>query len=499
MSGPSHEATVVPPEEAVERAAADPARPALHFRPPAGWMNDPNGMIWRDGAFHLFYQHNPHGDRWGHIHWGHAVSRDLVRWEHRPVALAPSRAEGEAHCFTGSAWCDHSGSPMLFYTSVAAEECARPNEQWAVHCDDRLSCFRKSAENPILSLEEHTGPPFRGDWRDPFVFREAGREYLILGTCLEEQCTAGVALYESESPDLLDWRYRGLLHGDPTGEVEFFECPNLLHLDEEHLLVYSAHRPVEYLAGCFDPEADEDALFVSTEAGRLDHSTQFYAAGRVADAPGDAPLVVGWVRGWNPGRGWNGTLSLPRVLARGPNGSLRQSLVPALSTLRIGPGAEAEARTLSGRMALEGLTAPCLEVRASLRPGSAPTCGLRLLRADDREPLVTVRWRDGSGGGRIEVEGNSWELPLHLGEASRREVGSSQPRVTAFPAAPVDGRLELRLVWDRSLLELFAREGRDACTRVIDGRGDPVMVDAFAAGGDARLERLHAWRLREVW
>ena len=83
------------------RAQADPARPIYHFLPPAYWMNDPNGPIYHDGWFHLFYQHNPYGDEWGHMHWGHARSRDLVRWEQLPIALAPSYEEGEEHVLSG--------------------------------------------------------------------------------------------------------------------------------------------------------------------------------------------------------------------------------------------------------------------------------------------------------------------------------------------------------------------------------------------------------------
>jgi len=81
-------------------------------------MNDPNGTIYRDGWYHLFYQHNPYGDDWGHIHWGHARSRDLARWEHLPIALWPSAEKREAHCFSGCAAIDGTGRPMIFYTSI---------------------------------------------------------------------------------------------------------------------------------------------------------------------------------------------------------------------------------------------------------------------------------------------------------------------------------------------------------------------------------------------
>lgn len=488
--------------EAAGRAASDPARPGFHFRPPAGWMNDPNGTIWHGGRCHLFYQHNPYGDRWGNIHWGHAVSRDLVRWQHLPVALAPSRELGEDHCFTGSAWRPEDGDPMLFYTSVSDEPDARPNEQWAVQCDDELRSFRKSDANPVLELATHGGPAFRDDWRDPFVFGEDGRIFLLLGAVRDEDGAPTVALYEAADPELLRWRYRGLLHRAAPSEAAFFECPNLLRVGEGHLLAYSAHRPVEYLAGRFDPDAGPEGLFGVSERGRLDHAADFYATGRIAGGPGAAPVVVGWVRGWSPGRGWNGALSLPRILSRGPGGFLRQTPVPALATLREGTGAELRDRPLDATTRVDGVEGPCLEVRASLVPGDASACGLRLVRCSDGEPVATVRWRAGrdAGEGRLEVEGRSWGLELAPDRPPRGGIGDARPCVTRFPAPlPDDGRLELRLFWDRSLLELFARDGRDVCTRVLATAGEPVAVEAFAGGGVARLARLRAWELEEIW
>src|SRR5580765_20545 len=105
--------------EAAPRAEADPTRPVYHFRPPANWMNDPNGPIYHKGYYHMFYQHNPYGDKWGNMHWGHARSRDLVRWEHLPIALWPSKEAGEEHVFSGCALINDQGQPMIFYTSIA--------------------------------------------------------------------------------------------------------------------------------------------------------------------------------------------------------------------------------------------------------------------------------------------------------------------------------------------------------------------------------------------
>lgn len=510
MSGTGRDGTAAT-REAVGRAEADPARPGFHFRPPAGWMNDPNGTIRLGDHYHLFYQHNPSGDRWGNIHWGHARSRDLVHWEHLPLALAPEPARGEGHCFTGSAWTRPDGTPMLFYSSFPPSGVDRPAEQWAVECDPELTRFRRPTDdNPILSLADHGGPAFGPDWRDPFVFGAEGRAFLVLGAVLEDGGAPVLALYEARDDGLLDWEYRGLLHrGDPD-ETAFFECPNLVRAGGRDLLIYSAHRPVECLVGTFDPTAP---AFTGGTRVPLDRSPHFYATGRMAHAPGDDPVLVGWVRGWSPGRGWNGALGLPRRLSVGPDGRPRQRPVSAVERLR-GAGTEIRDRTLdpdgsdgtgggagSGRdgtaAAVEG---PCLEARATLRPTAGGAVGLRVVRAGGR-PLATVRYRAAADGrGRLEVEGESWPLDLDPHAAPEAGRGEARPETTTFPlAVGPDDPLELRLFWDRSLLELFLQGGREVCTRVIAGGGEPVSVEPFAEGATARVETLRVWVLGEVW
>ena len=118
-----------------KRVEKDPARPIYHLQPPALWSNDPNGPIFYQGTYHLFYQHNPYGDDWGHMHWGHFQSKDLAHWEHMPIALAPSEDLGEEHCFSGCATVTKKGQVMLIYTSIGK----RLPEQWAaVPEDDEL-------------------------------------------------------------------------------------------------------------------------------------------------------------------------------------------------------------------------------------------------------------------------------------------------------------------------------------------------------------------------
>lgn len=488
----------------VPEARRDPARPACHFRPPARWMNDPNGTIHHRGWYHLFYQHNPFGDEWGEMHWGHARSRDLVRWEHLPVALAPTPEAGEAHCFSGCAWKDAAGRPVLFYSSFPEGE-GRPAEQWIVRCDDALARFEKPASNPVLSLEDPDVPVFGPEWRDPFVFEEEGRTFLILGATLDGE--AVVPLWEAADGSLERWRYRGILHRSPAGEVDFFECPGLLRVGDRHVLAYSAHRPVEYLCGSFDPAA---GTFEPRRRGRLDHSPNLYATSFFAAEPGGRPVLVAWVRGWPGGRGWNGTLGLPRLLEPAADGGVRQRPLDALAELRDADAGESlapESVLDDGSLAV-GPPAASLEVRAVVALREARAWGLRLRRAADGETVATVRLEAGREAGdatgrplRARIEGRTLRFRLRAGEPPAAGAGAGRPAVTEIPlpATRPDDAVEVRAFWDRSLLEVFLDGGREACTLVLDARGEPVRAEAFAEGGAARARALEAWPLEAIW
>ena len=237
---------------ATAKAQADPTRPIYHFCPPANWMNDPNGTIYHNGYYHLFYQHNPYGDEWGHIHWGHARSTDLVQWEHLPIALWPSQELGEEHCFSGCAAMNGAGQPMLIYTMVGpGTHDKRPaNEQWAAIGDADWITWQKHPANPVLSLQTQGGPPFRGDWRDPFIFTEAGRTFLVIGGDYDD--VAGVALYEATDDTLVNWRYHKLLYQKTRDERLFLECPNFFKVDGKWVLLTSPYKTLEYVVGDFD-------------------------------------------------------------------------------------------------------------------------------------------------------------------------------------------------------------------------------------------------------
>lgn len=454
--------------EAAERVKDDPSRPTFHVVAPGNWMNDPNGPIYYKGYYHLFYQHNPYGDDWGNMHWGHVRSRDLARWEHLPIALWPSRTLGEDHVFSGSATIGPDGRPLAFYTSIGP----RPPEQWAaVPEDDDLVRWRKHPANPVLTEALH-GDVKVHEWRDPFVFPVGDETYMVLGGNLNASAggQAVVLVYRAEDRDLTRWSYRGVLFRHPDPEVKNIECPLLVPSGDRWLLIVSQGQPVDWFVGDLDPAT---MRFTPAGRGKIDFG-QLYAPNVLMNDPEGRRILWGWVNGVPGGKGWRHCLTLPRVLTISDDGRLAQAPARSLETLR-GPRRAVEGVVLRpGPNPLEGVRGEALEVRATIRPGGARVVGLDVLRSEDGSRSAPIRYDREAG--MLDVAGS--RAPFALG-----------------PGEPLD----LHVFVDHSILEVSADRGRVWITRVVDYRPGEVGVSAHAEGGEARLEGLESWPLGSIW
>jgi len=460
---------------ATPRAAADPARPLYHFCPPAQWMNDPNGTIYHNGYYHLFYQHNPYSDEWGHMHWGHARSTDLIHWEQLPIALWPSLEAGEEHVFSGCAALTGDGTPLLIYTSVKqGEHGVRPaNEQWGALGDADWITWQKHPANPLLALESHGGPAFRGEWRDPYIFHEAGRTFMVIGGDYAD--VAGVALYEATDASLTQWQYHKLLYQRPRGEKTFLECPNFFKIGDKWVLLISPYDLIEYIVGDFDLQT---LTFTPQHEGLLDPGVtngtpptpNFYASNTLFDPQGRC-ILLGWVRGFAAGRGWNGCLALPRVLTLGPDGRPEQSPISQVQELR------AEHFNRSGfTLDNSSYTVPqplsnALELGLLVQPGTGTLVVQLPGASDDGQPAV-IRYE----GATLTVLGTT--VPLHLG---------------------ADEPLKFQLFLDRSVLELFVNGGRIAVTRLLTITETTPTLTISAEAGSLTVISLDLWQLRTIW
>ena len=304
-------------------------KPAWHYRPEANWINDPNGVVHHDGWYHLYYQYNPHSDRWGDIHWGHARSRDLLTWKTLPVALCPQHERKELHCFSGGCCKDENGLPHFFYTSVgdAADGLdARTGayQRLALPADDGLTRLVQD-EDFALTNAVH-GDMTVLEWRDPCVVRYGNQYLMVLGGLAEGR--GCVLLYTS--PDLRTWTYRHILAQSAAADGVTWECPNIFFLDGKCCLIYSPCAAVRVKIGTLD----EDLRFHEEREEILDPAAWngFYAPQVLRDELGRT-ILFGWMPESDnvPHKGWSGVMALPRVLTLNADGLNAQPV----------PGAEA--------------------------------------------------------------------------------------------------------------------------------------------------------------
>ena len=296
----------------MEPDTATTERLRFHFEPERGWMNDPNGLCFFRGLHHAFFQHYPDAPHWGPMHWGHAVSEDLIHWRELPIALRPDQPyENGGGCWSGSA-VEKDGRLHLFYTSTSK---GHAQAQSLAISDDGIR-FVKHPGNPVVPVSPVD--PSNHDFRDPKVFPYGDEWRMVCGA--GKDGLASVLLFRSA--DLVHWEYLGpVFQSREMGAVP--ECPDLFPLDGRWVLLFSrmdGARRVQFIVGTFDGEHFKPETFVQPETG-----PDFYAAQTYADAPGRR-LCIGWMWHWGreaaPGAVRAGALTLPRELSLDADGTL---------------------------------------------------------------------------------------------------------------------------------------------------------------------------------
>jgi beta-fructofuranosidase len=456
---------------AIPLAESDPQRPVYHFRPPAQWNNDPNGTIFYKGWHHLFYQHNPYKAEWGSMHWGHARSRDLVNWEHLPIALWPSLEKGEQHVFSGSAILGPDGRPRILYTSIGK----RDPEQWmAIPADDDLISWEKYPQNPVATTKLH-GARRVLDWRDPFLFREAGEVYMVCGgngSGWGRSGSAAVQLYRAAAEDLSAWKYLGPVFEYRDRQYTNIECPNLFKLGSKWVLLMSPHKPTEYFVGDLDFSRPG---FVPEMHGLLDPGAS-YASNVSFDDQGRCILWLWGQTGTDPVKGWNSVMTLPRILSIDSEGALRQNPAPEFEKLRGALRMSSPAPLEGKAVPLDGISGDCLEIEAEFDVGRATGVGLRLrCSAAGRAGAVVKYHTDGTGP---YANGGTFAIG------------------TAGAVLGRQRNVRMRVFLDKRVIEAYVNDGAVAIFSVVDAGPEDLGVEAFASGGTARLVSLKAWPLK---
>jgi beta-fructofuranosidase len=459
-------------------------RPIYHYMPEKYWMNDPNGLLYYKGEYHLFYQYNPNGAQWGTIHWGHAKSSDLVHWEQLPVALTPSLELGEHHCFSGCAVND-DGVPTLFYTSIGIEDRHHTSgaEQWVATSADDMLIWTKSEGNPVLTSSIH-GDLVITEWRDPFVWRDREAWFMVLGGSYQGK--GCVLLYRSE--DLRQWSF---VHKLLEGDSDIWECPNFFPLGDggQYVLIYSPSNVVRYYIGTWNA----DYTFTPESEGVVDHSggQGYYAPNSLVDGQGRR-IMWGWLtevaRGAFEVEGeWAGVQSIPRILSL-EDGRLVQHAVPELQILRSNPRSFSEKSIAAGEWRT-GVHGRALEIIAEFKLENETTpFGIKVLQSAGSEEETVVIYDPSSGSLSIERAKSSLSDKPHKSNLiGRISIRKGQ-------------KLQLHIFVDHSVIEVFANGLECISTRIYPTREDSVNVSVFAMNEAAvTLQQLDIWDMNSIW
>jgi len=334
------------------KLAADPLRPQFHLLPAKNWMNDPNGPIFWNGFYHMFFQYNPNAAVWGDMHWNHAVSQDMIHWRHLPIALTPTPGWADAEgCFTGSAVSDN-GTATILYTGVQETPFERATLRDGHHNFRETQCLATSSDLQLRSWNKWKDPviqppddPKLTGFRDPFLWQDENPKLWYLGVASGQFKVGGrVLLYRSK--DLRNWEYLHPLatghwtekeNTNPVDSGEMWECPDFFPLGKKHVLLYSTAGQVIWEVGELDLK---ELVFHSQKRGVLDHGA-YYAQKTQLDAKGNR-ILWGWIPEKRPdseliAAGWAGCMALPRVLTLAPDDTLEMRFASEVQRLYKDP------------------------------------------------------------------------------------------------------------------------------------------------------------------
>lgn len=476
--------------------APPPPRPLLHFTPERNWTNDPNGLIWLNNEYHLFYQYNPHGDQWGHMSWGHAVSKDLLSWQHLPVAIPE---ENGIMIFSGTAVFDRANTsglgtpdnPPLIAVYTGHDEKNHLQHQNLASSTDLGRTWNKFPGNPVLDLHA-------AEFRDPKVFWHTPTKRWIMVVAMAAERKA---LFFASS-NLKAWTK--LSEFGPQGRegVPNWECPDLFELpligqpsESRWVLTINVGgnglhggSGCQYFIGRFD-----GTTFTSDNPKEqvlwLDHGPDFYAFQTYQDAPDAKRIGLAWMTnthyaGGQPTSPWRGSMTVPREFtlqstADGPRISQRpitgitafleshHSTRTSLKDLAIAAGVTPI--KASGQVAL---------ITAEFDPGTAERFGLRVREGEHQYTAV------------------DYDVKRHELAIDRRHAGQSgfnvgfAARHAAAAAPDPDGHIRITIVVDQQSVEAFTAGGLTAITSLVFPDAKSTGMSLFAEGGTAKLVNL---------
>lgn len=494
---PEHPADLSIPSE---RFAGDNLRPVYHGMPAANWTNEPHGLTYYDGKYHLFFQKNGNGPYWGRLHWGHITSENLYDWAEEKIALAPSEDYDWKGCWSGCVFNDAiltGGKPHLYYTAV---DNVKATIAEAVPADDHMIDWIKDSRNPVIS-----GKPagLSDDFRDPYIFTSNGEYYMIVGTSKDG---IGAATLHRYNQGAKTWSNSGdIFFKGRNASVAgtFWEMPVVVPMKDGKWLFMATplggRQGVEVLYwvgtiesdGTFSPlpafqnEPKEMELSGMSKDGYGLLSPSLHPAedGKYI-AIGIVPDKLSSVDNYK--LGWAHTFSLPRELSLDENNQLIQKSFSGLTALRTNTNYSEADFTLNGAKALAPVSGRCVEAKAQFKIGAASKVGFRFFKSADKavevyyDPKLNKIVVDARSVDRLKNDSGTFDGLYESTLPARLSAGNT---------------LDLHVYVDHSILDIFINEKWAFSVRLFPTDAGATEVEAFSDGGETVFERLAAWTL----
>lgn len=466
------------------------AKPAFHLSPRTGWMNDPNGFSYYDGKYHMFYQYHPYDTNWGPMHWGHAVSEDLLHWDYLPVAMAPDESYDEAGCFSGSATILPDGRHLLMYTGVAKEQL--PN---GTICDIQTQCiavgdgldYVKYEKNPVLDAKDLPEGASKIDFRDPKIWK--GKDGVFYSVVGNRPADGSGQILLFSSGDGFDWKFENILIKNGHRYGKMWECPDFFALDGKWVLLTSPQdmlaEGLEYTSGngtlCLIGDFDESSKSFEEQFDQsVDYGIDFYAP-QTIEAPDGRRIMIGWMQNWDtcsyrmPDTKWYGQMSIPREISI-KNNRLYQNPIKEVAKLHCNEVSYKNV-VFKDVLKLDGIEGRRIDMEIELSKAEEQDLYKKFIVhvAEDEKHYTEIKFVPQEATLRMDRK---------FSGSCRALVHERECKVNTQ-----NGKLKMRFIMDRFSIEVFVNDGEQAMSFTIytDPKADGI---SFCSDGFVKMNIL---------
>ncbi|BCS82174.1 glycoside hydrolase family 32 protein [Anaerocellum diazotrophicum] len=466
-----------------------------HMMPEIGWMNDPNGFIYYKGEYHLFYQYYPYDSKWGTPYWGHAKSKDLIIWEHMPIALAPDMYYDVDGCFSGSA-IEVDGKLYLMYTGHTNPDPDNPKnirqvQNMAVSKDGVN--FEKIKQNPVISERDLPYIALPQDFRDPMIFKHNDSYYAVIAS-RNIDGSGQLLLYKSNN--LLNWNYVGVIIRSDNKLGKMWECPSLFKLNDMDVLILSVQHLDKngdkyhnlfssiYMLGKMDYESWK---FICEVVDEIDYGFDFYAPQTLVDDRGRR-IMIAWMQVWGRtiptdchGHNWAGAMTLPREL-RVIDGKLYQIPVDEITKYRKNKISYKDI-IVNDKIQLDGIEGQNVELEVEIDAQNANNFGIKVLKGEKEETVMHYDRREGKF---IFDRSKSGE------QIKNTEGKEDNEQIRKTTVSLKNNILSLRIFIDRCSVEVFIQNGERVMTSTVYPKSTSKSIEFFT-DNKIIIKNLNKW------